>query len=53
MDAKKFEVDYLEKEYSKIQIEYKSFQADKSGYFREVGRYETILRGVHPKDVSV
>jgi len=53
LDAKRKEADYLKEEYAKLQIEYSRFETDRSGYFREVERYGTILKGVHPVNVSV
>lgn len=53
LDAKRKEADYLKEEYSKLQLEYSRFETDRSGYFREVERYGTILKGVHPVNVSV
>jgi len=53
LEAKRKEAEYLKEEYTKIQIEYKRFETDRSGYFREVERYGAILKDVHPTNVSV
>lgn len=50
--AKKAERDYLEQQYTELQIQYSKFETDRSGYFREVDRYGRILKEEHPTRVS-